>query len=203
MALLNTTDPTVDYAYASVQDEEAVELLLFPVYSYCSKRHLFTDGRPRALADIPISVYGALIASIQPCQANIRRYGLKRVLCLILPLTIAPFIFVFVEEWVEQNHKDQLDSVVADFYMAFTYIYLIIVYIVLFFRTRAYIHNTFHPAVQEVIEEMQPQVEQAGFSVELVLEKSCVPQCFLRFTPLGKASPNGAATKDAKEEPLI
>lgn len=177
-------------------------MLVYPQFSYFpGKQHLFTDGRPRALSDIPISTYGALVATIQPHQALARKKLLRSVMWLLLPMLVISWTLPLSEELVVEDWgiSPETFAVVSIFVL---YGWFFVYIVALITLTRSHVRNILNPGVEDAIQEMQTQFGEAGFRVEYVSEQPCCKnKCYLKFTPLG----NGSVSLDADDKgvPLI
>jgi hypothetical protein len=113
--------------------------------------------------------------------------GSRLFLALFFPSLIVYFVSLLLG-------NDLLVMLGSWFYVFMLYLGLVLSS---YYRSK-HLSQVFQPAVELVLQELQPQLQQAGYTVDLVIENGswCPPRwakAFLRFTPI--RDEEGATTK--------
>jgi hypothetical protein len=148
-------------------------------FPLCTKRNnVITDGRPRELELIPISVYGPLVTRIQALYVEYKE-RVKKVVCVfLLPLFLFQLVTIF---WGDAlfAYPEAASAIVTG-----CYVYLILYFILLYVTIRNYVRSTMNPGVEEIVEDSKTDLEQCGYTVDYVSYTGCCPACYLLFVPL-------------------
>lgn len=176
-------------AYKNVRlvDDRSVDL-----YVYSSRgKGLWTndawleEGRPRELSSLPLATWSLLTTSVREYQTGVRRYSAKIALRMILPIYVLWFgsLFIFDLEGVHGMEA----HFIALYYFTLMALVFVAIMIASHFKQQ-HVDETFHPSVQEVLQELNPKLMEAGYEVQYMVEHGSwcrkPTKAFLRFAPL-------------------
>jgi hypothetical protein len=204
MSLFSSPHPcsaAAPYEYKNVRlvEDRAVDLHVYNSggRGLWSNDAWLEEGRPRELSRLNLATWSLLTTSIREYQTGVRRYQAKMVLRMILPIYALWFGSLFIVD-LEGVHTMDAHWIVS-YYM--TLIALIIAAGMFASHLRQkHVEQNFHPAVQSVLQELNPKLIEAGFEVQyMVQEGQWFPRkpskSFLRFTPLPDEEATAAANR--------
>ena len=197
----NAPTGTNGIAYTNVRlvEDRSVDLFVYKSSGrgLWSEEQWLEEGRPRALSSLNLATWSLLTTSIREYQTGVRRYGAKIALRMILPLYAAWFGSLFVLDF-EGVHSLDAHWIVM-YYLSLVALLFMAAMIAAHFRD-VNVQQNFHPAVQAVLDELQPKLMETGYEVQYMVEQGqwCPrkpSKAFLRFIPLpdGEAGAGAAA----------
>ena len=155
------------------------------IYSTFGEDRLLEEGIPPRLASsLDASTWVMLTSKVREYQFEFLRQGAKITCCVILPLIFLLIAAAFFLD-IEDN-----DLIFWSYYSCMAAIFFGTELLKFYCRERC-AKVVFHPAVQTVLEELEPKLTETGYRVELVIEPGhlcCVPSqsYYLLFTALNE-----------------
>ena len=185
--LFNGAPTAVAYKNVRLVDDRSIDLYVYNSRGkgLWSNDAWLEEGRPRELSSLNLATWSLLTTSIREYQTGLRRYTAKIALRMILPIYFLWFMSLFVVD-LEGVHSMDPVFIVA-------YYFSLIAMICLSFMVAAYfkqqhVDEVFNPAVQAVLQELNPKLLEAGYEVVLMVETGAWCQkptkAFLRFSPI-------------------
>jgi hypothetical protein len=183
----STDHPTVAYRNVRLVEDRSVDLYIHHsrgkgIWSYHA---WLEEGRPRELASLNLATWSLLTTSVKEYQLGLRQAASRVYVRMVLPMYVIWLLSTFGLAFFPTGGTEILMSIVIPF--GFLAMVVVSVMVSSCFQQN-YVDRVFNPAVQSVLDELEPKLTEAGFEVTLMVETGawCVKptKSFLRFTPL-------------------
>jgi hypothetical protein len=184
----NANQPNDGVAYRNVRlvEDRSVDLFIHHsrgkgIWSYNA---WLEEGRPRELASLNLATWSLLTTSVKEYQLGLRQAAARVYVRMVLPMYVV-WIMCTIGLTSNSSVTEDLISVV----ITFGFLGMIVASLMVSScYQQQYVDQVFNPAVQSVLDELEPKLTEAGYEVTLMVETGawCVKptKAFLRFTPL-------------------
>jgi hypothetical protein len=183
----NTDRPTVAYRNVRLVEDRSVDLYIHHsrgkgIWSYHA---WLEEGRPRELSSLNLSTWSLLTTSVKEYQLGLRQAAARVYVRMMLPMYV---IWLLCTMGLASYPTDATENLLS-ILISFGFLGMIVVSMMVSSSFQQnYVDRVFNPAVQSVLDELEPKLTEAGYEVTLMVETGswCVKptKSFLRFTPL-------------------